>query len=77
MFSDRLYHDIQINKENFLEIKKGLERLMMTDTYVSISDVISVKNFINQLYPGFDMDKINEISMQEMKILCYRILLTR
>ena len=77
MTGNDLYRDLQIDMYKFNRIKKGLENVMMTDNYVGITDVISVKNFINQLYPGFDMDKINKIDIQELRILCYRILLTR
>jgi hypothetical protein len=62
----------------FRRIKNGLKNVMMTDNYVSITDIHSMLNFIHELYPGFDIEKIREDhDLKDLQILAYRILLTR
>jgi len=75
--SDRLYRDLQIRRENFIKIREGLKNVMMTDNYVSLTDIYSLLNFIHELYPGFDMEKIRkDHDLKDLEILAYRILLT-
>jgi len=74
----RLYEDLQIDMNRFRRIKNGLKNVMMTDNYVSITDIHSMLNFIHELYPGFDIEKIREDhDLKDLQILAYRILLTR
>jgi len=74
----RLYEDLQIDMNRFRRIKNGLKNVMMTDNYVSITDIHSMLNFIHELYPGFDLERIKkDYDLKDLKILAYRILLTR
>lgn len=73
----RLFEDLQIDMIRFRQLRKGLKNVMMTDTYVSMTDIYSMLNFIHELYPGFDMDRIKkDHDIKDLKILAYRILLT-
>lgn len=77
MSEDRLFRDLQSQIPEFKQLKKALQSVMMTDTYISITDIHSMINFIHELYPGFDMDKINkDLDLKDLKILGYRILLS-
>jgi hypothetical protein len=74
----RLYEDLQIDMNRFWRLRINLQKVMMTDNYVSLTDIYSLLNFIHELYPGFDIEKIREDhDLKDLQILAYRILLTR
>jgi hypothetical protein len=63
-----------MDKSKFFKIKHALRNVILTENYISMTDSISLGNFIKQLYPTID---INEMEIKDLKILGYRILLTR
>jgi hypothetical protein len=72
-----VYDDLRYYPYKFNQLKKALQNVMMTNSYISITDIISMTNFIHELYPGYDMDRINKnLDLKDLKILGYRILLT-
>ena len=74
MSEDRLFRDLQVDMHKFRQIKKALKSVMMTENYLSMTDEQSLKNFIKELYPEIEIDKINGYGIE---ILGYRILLTK
>lgn len=75
---DSLYSYLFMDKIKFYRIQKALKNIMLTDTYISMVDTISLKNFINKCYPNvLNEEEISNSDLKDMKILGYRILLTK
>lgn len=74
MNPDTFYSLIKMDHDKLMRIKKTLRNIMMTENYISMTDVVSLSNFIKELYPNMD---IEELELKDLKIIGYRILLTR